>query len=269
MLLEQADPPTVCDLRWYLDGRSGREAFLQGHIPGAVFVDLEQVCCEQTADSSRGRHPFASPGAFVNAIASHGVNRESVVVVYDDQCGSVAARLWFMLDCLGVCSWILDGGVQAWNGRLEPGWSDPIGVEPWEPPFKTWPTDKVVDTQTVRLLIEQGERTIFDARGKERYLGEIEPVDRVAGHIPTAVSLPWTDLVTESGVVNATEVCSRFQDFEDSPVVSCGSGVTACFLAAVRRHGGLGDAAVYEGSYSGWSADPARYVERGDPGPRP
>ncbi len=260
------DRPVVCDVRWYLDSRSGREAFLDGHVPQAIFVDLERVCCERTKDSSRGRHPFASPTRFVETLAALGINRDSWVVVYDDQFGSVAARLWFMLDCVGVRASILDGGIQAWRGVLEAGDSTPLPVPRWDAPFAKWPRDKVFDTDAVLAVIRDGSHTIFDARARDRYRGEQEPIDRIAGHIPGARSLPWTELVSPHAMLGSREVASCFEGADESVVVSCGSGVTACFLAVARRHAGLADAAIYEGSYSGWSADPERPIEVGDAG---
>ncbi|MHB8189225.1 MAG: sulfurtransferase [Ferrimicrobium sp.] len=263
-LAEHSNNPEVviADMRWYLDGRPGRSAYDNGHIPSATFIDLEKVCVD-SGDPSQGRHPLPNPGQFVARLAELGIDPDASVVVYDDQYGSIAARLWWMLETLGIEAGILDGGINSWNSKLcrKPCKNQP--VQAWSTPFGEWPADRVVKTETMTELVSLRSATVVDARARERYLGIVEPIDRIAGHIPGAISLPWTEMVSEGRFRSPSELNEIFCGTvpgSERIVFSCGSGVTACTLEFARRLAGFMPATIYEGSYSGWSSDEGRPI---------
>ncbi len=247
----------VADVRWSLaapDG--GRAAYATAHVRGAVFVDLDSVL---TAPVGPGRHPLPDPAAFVAGLAALGIGRGHRVVTYDDAGGTVAARLWWMLDVLGhprVA--VLDGGIAAWRAAGLPVTAQVPAFDPAEPvasprPGSAWP--RTIDR--LALAARLGMVTLLDARAPERYRGEIEPIDRIPGHIPTAVSLPTSELLGGDGrFLEPTGLAARFEDAGGGTgpvVVSCGSGVNACHLALAMRAAGLPDPLLYPGSYSEWT----------------
>ena len=267
-LAEQLGDPDlrIADVRWSLAApAAGRAAYAEAHIPGAIFVDLDSVL---TGPDGPGRHPLPAPAAFAAALGALGIGRAHRVVAYDDAGGTVAARLWWMLDVLGHARvGVLDGGIAAWRAAglpleattpayavVEPG--ERIGVP------SGWP--RTVDRAALTPLL--GAVTLLDARAPERYRGDVEPVDPVPGHIPTAVSAPTASFLARDGTFLAAEALrARFEALggADSPevgrvggrplVVSCGSGVYACQLALAMRAAGLPDPLLYPGSYSDWS----------------
>lgn len=181
----------VADVRWYLDGRSGWEAYTAGHLPGAVFVDLNTALAAPQVDGS-GRHPLPTPEAFAAGMAAVGVGDDSVVVAYDDAGGAQAARMVWLLRLLGVDAAVLDGGMAAWPGALETGAGEtpaPGGftARPWDPAGLA-----TIDDAAMGNLV-------LDARAAERYEGVNEPVDPRAGHIPAAVNLPFAGNLDADG----------------------------------------------------------------------
>lgn len=241
----------LIDFRWYLDG-DGRAAYAAGHIPGAVFVDMDDV----TAPSGTGRHPIPSAARFAAAMRTAGVSAATRVVVYDDAAGSIAARLWWLLRHFGhAAAAVLDGGLQAWPGPLttdvpKPPAGDFEGVEAG---------GEVVDLAAVRDR-EPGT-VLLDARLGERYRGESEPVDPRAGHIPGARSAPWKgNLGADGRLLPPDRLRRRFAELDaEEPgrvIVSCGSGVTACHHILAMEVAGLGRPRLYEGSWSDWSRHP-------------
>ena len=258
----------IADVRWSLAApAAGRVAYAEAHLPGAVFVDLDTVL---TAPTGPGRHPLPDPAVFAAALGALGIGREHRVTVYDDAGGTVAARLWWMLDVLGhERVSVLDGGIGAWRDAGLPLTADvrtfdaaaPIADLP-----RTWPRTIPREQLGPRL----GSLTLLDARAPERYRGEIEPIDPVAGHIPTAVNAPTATFLGADGrFLPAEALAARFAALGgatgaagaaagsapgDRPVVvSCGSGVNACQLALAMRAAGLPDPLLYPGSYSDWS----------------
>lgn len=201
----------IADVRWSLAAPGGgRVAYATAHVPGAVFVDLDSVL---TAPEGPGRHPLPDPAAFVGALAALGIGRRHRVVAYDDAGGTVAARLWWMLDALGHSRVsVLDGGIDAWRAAGMPLTATVLALPPAEPistpaPGAEWPHTIERTTLAARL----GEVRLLDARAPERYRGEIEPIDRVPGHIPTAVSLPTSALLGADGRFLAPdELAARF-----------------------------------------------------------
>ena len=251
----------IADVRWSLAApAAGRVAYAEAHLPGAVFVDLDTVL---TAPVGPGRHPLPDPAAFVAALGALGIGRAQRVVAYDDAGGTVAARLWWMLDVLGHSrAAVLDGGIAAWRGAGLPltvdvpshplaAWS---AASPLPPLPDAWPGTIDRAALTPRL----GTLTLLDARAPERYRGEIEPIDAVAGHLPTAVSAPTAFFLGRDGCFLAPAVlAARFAALGAAGarpvVVACGSGVNACQLALAMRVAGLADPLLYPGSYSDWS----------------
>jgi thiosulfate/3-mercaptopyruvate sulfurtransferase len=271
-LLDRLGDPSVrvADVRWYL-GKPGRglAAYREGHIRGAVFVDLDSVLA---AHDGPGRHPLPDPADFTSSLGALGIGDEHEVIVYDDVGGSVAARLWWMLDDLGHRSVrLLDGGITAWiaiGGRLD------TLAESYPPArldlASSW--TRVIDRDTLRDRL--GSVPLLDARAGERYRGEVEPVDPVAGHIPSALSAPALANIGPNGRLLPPEMLrERFLDLcgsdGDSPAVtSCGSGVTACLNALAMRVAGLPDPILYAGSFSDWSSAGEPVVTGSQPGSR-
>ena len=243
-----ADPDLrVVDFRWYLAGRDGREEYLRGHIPGAVFADLDSV----TGAEGGGRHPFPSAGQFEAAMRRAGVGASTKVVAYDDAGGSVAARLWFLLGYFGHrAQAVLDGGLQAWGGPLE---TEVHEVEAGDFRAAAPDTRRVLDFQAVREL--RGV-PLIDARAPARYRGESEPIDPKAGHIPGALSAPFTENVEADGRFKSrAELRRRYEELgaRDGAVFYCGSGVNATHHVLAMEVAGLTNARLYAGSWSDWS----------------
>jgi thiosulfate/3-mercaptopyruvate sulfurtransferase len=243
----------VVDVRWYL-GRpgDGRRAYDVGHIPGAIFLDVDT---DLVAPTGRGRHPLPSPADFAARLARAGIGDADLVVAYDDVGGWVAARLWWMLDDLGHrASAVLDGGIGAWIGAHLPLSTD----EPALPACKLHLADRwqrVIDRDALRARL--GRVVLLDARAGERYRGETEPIDPLPGHIPTALSAPTAgNLGADGRVLPPADLAERFRSLgadRRTVVTSCGSGVAACHNALALRVAGMPDAILYDGSYSDWS----------------
>jgi thiosulfate/3-mercaptopyruvate sulfurtransferase len=252
----------VVDLRWYLDGRSGQAAYDAGHVPGAVFVDLDAISGHEPG---RGRHPLPEPGVFEAAMRAAGVGRDTTVVVYDDAGGSVAARLWWLLRYFGHDrAAVLDGGIQAWPGEL--------GTEAERPPAGDFtagaPREELkLEYEDVRRL--PAGTLLLDARAGERYRGETEPVDPVGGHIPGARNAPATgNLGGDRRFRSPEELRRRYVALgagaEREVVVYCGSGVSACHDLLAMELAGLTGARLYPGSWSEWTAHADAPVATGE-----
>lgn len=260
-LQDRYDGVVVADVRWYLDGRSGREAYGRGHLPGAVFVDLDRWLTGPVGPRE-GRHPLPDPVVFAEGMAQLGIGDEDTVVAYDDAGGAIAARLVWLLRVTGHEAALLDGGLAAYAGRLEQVASGrPSAVftpRPW-PPARLADVEDAVDAAQV----------VLDARDADRFRGEHEPVDPRAGHIPGARSLPCRDNLDDRGrFLPADQLRRRFAAVGvgvGSPVVSyCGSGVTACHNLLALEVAGLGPGRLYPGSWSQYSSAVERPVALGD-----
>ncbi len=251
----------LIDFRWYLSGRNGRDEYLRGHIPGAVFVDLESV----TAREGPGRHPLPGMASFESEMRQAGVSDSTRVVAYDDVGGSVAARLWFLLRWFGHSEQaVLDGGLKAWTGPRENG---ATSVAPGDFRAQAPDSARVLDFDAVHRL---SGVPLIDARAGDRYRGETEPIDPKAGHIPGALSAPWTENLGADGRFKpAAELRDRFSALgaatEAGAVVYCGSGVNACHHLLAMEVAGLRGGRLYEGSWSDWSHHDAPVAT----GPRP
>jgi thiosulfate/3-mercaptopyruvate sulfurtransferase len=250
----------LADVRFYLDGRSARDAYDAGHLPGAVFIDLEHWLAAP-ASPEAGRHPLPAPEVFAEGMSRAGIGDETTVVAYDDAGGVIAARLVWMLRALGCEAALLDGGTAAWDGELvteEPEVSrEAFTARPW-PADRLATPDDAADAANV----------VIDARQRERFLGAPDPIDARAGHIPGAQSLPCREhLGDDQRLLPADQLRDRLAGVGidgTRPVVSyCGSGVTACHNLLVIEHAGLGTGRLYPGSWSQWAADASRPVATG------
>ena len=248
----------IIDFRWYLTGRQGRDAYLSGHIPGAVFVDLDAV-----TGKGPGRHPLPTKQRFQDEMRRAGVSDSARVVVYDDAGGSIAARLWFLLGWFGHSGQsVLDAGLQAWGQPLE---TEVPAVRPGNFKARTPQRTRILDFEQVKRLSKAGHggaraaRVLIDARVGERYRGEREPIDPKKGHIPGAVSAPWIDnLDADARFKTPDDLRHRYEalgvDGTNGAVVYCGSGVNACHDLLALELAGFSDVRLYEGSWSDWSS---------------
>ena len=248
-----AHPQAVlADVRWYADGRSGRQAYFAGHLPGAVFVPLETALAG-TPSAADGRHPMPEPEVFAEAMRALGIGDHDTVIGYDDDAGANAARLVWMLRVTGHDAALLDGGLTGWRGPL----STEIPHRP-RAAFTTrpWPAELLAGIDDLGDLL-------VDARNGERYRGEVEPLDSRPGRIPGAVNVPCRENVGPDGRLLPEEVLrARFAAVDRPWVSACGSGVTACQNLLVAERLGLPRGRLYAGSYSQWSATD-RPVETG------
>ncbi|PZU44193.1 MAG: sulfurtransferase [Microbacterium sp.] len=262
-LLGSDRPPVVLDVRWRLGGPHGESAYLMGHIPGAVFVDLEADLAGHGAPTD-GRHPLPTAAAFQAAARRWGIDDGDTVVVYDDWQGFGAARAWWMLRDAGVDARVLDGGLGAWRAAglaLEAGPAEP------DPGTATLHPGRMPQLTIDEAAALAREGVLLDARAGERYRGESEPIDPRAGHIPGAISAPTTENLTADGLLRgADELRARFAELGATPAASvgvyCGSGVSAAQQVLALVVAGI-DAALYPGSWSQWSNHPDRPVATG------
>jgi thiosulfate/3-mercaptopyruvate sulfurtransferase len=244
------DGLVLADVRAYLDGRSGREAYHRGHLPGAIFVDLDlDLAAPPTA--ADGRHPLPDPAVFAGRMAALGVGAGDTVVAYDDAGGVMAARLVWMLRALGVNAALLDGGIAAYAGEWETAVPERV---PAHFPVRPWPADRFASLPDAT----SGSFVVLDARQPERFRGEAEPIDPRAGHIPGARNVSCRENVDADGRFLApAELRKRFAEagVEDGgEVVSyCGSGVTACHNLLALEHAGFAPGRLYPGSWSQYS----------------
>ncbi len=239
----------VCDVRAYLDGRDGYEAFLAGHIPGARHLNLETELCGAPGPGI-GRHPLPDPEVFATALGKAGIDPEMTVLAYDDAGGMIAGRLVWMLRSLGQNAALLDGGIGAWPGDLEVG---PVEVQPVDCPVRELPADCTVTAEEVDDFIETGG-VVVDARGPGRFAGEVEPIDAVAGHVPGAVNRPFAFNLSDGHFRSLGDLAAEFTDLgiDDQTIHYCGSGVSACNNMLVAEATGLGRGRLYVGSWSGY-----------------
>ena len=250
-----------------LDPAAGRAAYDAGHVPGAVFADMDRDLAGPV-EALTGRHPLPPADDFIETLRRLGISNTSQVVVYDDAGGGLAARLWWMLKWLGhdhVA--LLDGGFAAWQRA-----GLPVSTETVEPERGSFTGQAgaraTVSTEEVsRLVVAADELLLVDARDPSRFRGEQEPIDPVAGHVPGAVNLPFSAFLQADGTWKSKqEVAEIWRDrLADVPpekplAVMCGSGVTACHLALSAAVAGIRTPALYVGSWSEWIRDSGRPV---------
>jgi thiosulfate/3-mercaptopyruvate sulfurtransferase len=246
----------------------GRRRYREEHLPGAVYADLNRDLAAPPGATS-GRHPLPSPAVFEARLRGWGVNDDSQVVAYDDGNGMYAARLWWMLRWLGHDAVaVLDGGMRRWL-QLDLPLTDTLS-EPVPGNFVAQPRPSLaVDAAGVLAAARDPSRRVLDARAPERYRGEVEPLDAVAGHVPGARNHPYAqNLDAEGRFLPAEALRTALSAALDgvpagATVAMCGSGVTACHLLLALEHAGLAGARLYPGSWSEWSSDPSRPVRTG------
>ena len=263
--LSRPDPPTVLDVRWRLgDPQAGRAGYAKGHIPGAVFVDLDTEL--SGPPGSGGRHPLPEPAALQAVLRAAGVRAGHPVVVYDDE-PPAAARAWWTLRWAGHREVaLLDGGYRAWVAAGHPVSTDLPAPAPGDVTVTPGGLP-VLDAAAAAALPGRGG-VLLDVRAAPRYRGEAEPVDPVAGHIPGAVNLPTTAHVGPDGRLrDPAQLRASFAAAgvtDQAPVGAyCGSGVTAAHTILALHLAGRTDAALYVGSWSDWITDPSRPVATG------
>src|SRR4051794_27315780 len=265
-LADHRDEVVLADVRHYLDGRSARAAYDAGHVPGAVFVDLERWLAAP-ASAAAGRHPLPDPEVFAEGMSRLGIGDATPLVAYDDAGGIMAARLVWMLRALDHPAALLQGALTATDDELS---TDEPATATARFTARPWPANRIAAADDAA----DPANVVVDARQRERFLGAPDPIDARAGHIPGARSLPCREHLTggDLRLLPLSELRARLiaAGIDGSaPVVSyCGSGVTACHNLLVIEHAGLGAGRLYPGSWSQWSAAPGRPVATGEE-PRP
>lgn len=244
------------------DKLEGRRLFNEAHIPGAQYADLDQDLSGPVIAGKTGRHPLPPREDFLSTVRRWGVTQNARVLAYDDSSGAFAARLWWMFRWLGHADVaVLDGGFAAWKQHGYPV-TDEVNSIPesgfvaLEPLTRTVSADDVLNSQD----------PVIDARGEDRFRGDVEPVDPVAGHIPGAMCLPFSDNLNESGQFkDTTSLAGRFRNAgisnDERTICYCGSGVSATHNILALVHSGFAEPALYPGSWSEWITDPDRPVE--------
>lgn len=253
-------PLQLLDVRWALDGSKGHHTYLEGHLPGAVYLDLDTELAAP-ARPGAGRHPLPAAEDFAAALRRAGVAESSTVVAYDDSNGAPAGRLVWMLRALGHDAAVLSGGLEAWDGPLE---TDDVRPAAGDVPVRDWPANRIATADEVAA----GAALVVDARAAERYRGDVEPIDPRAGHIPGAVNLPFAgNLDQDVRFLSPQQLRSRFEAAgvrEDrETIVYCGSGVTAAHDLLALESAGFTRVRLFPGSWSQWSAEASRPVAVG------
>jgi thiosulfate/3-mercaptopyruvate sulfurtransferase len=265
-LLRSDQLPLIADVRWNLGGPPGEPDFEASHIAGAVWVDLETQLAGPPGVG--GRHPLPTLSVFEQAMRDIGVCQDSLIVAYDAADSQAAARLWWLLTDAGHRAVkVLDGGFAAWNAAGLPTVSGPNApaaggdfiAHPGQRP-------QLVGTEINAWLGEPDAPTLIDVRTPERYAGEKEPIDPVAGHIPGAINLPWAANLRADGRFRPPdEIARRYAQAggREDAVLYCGSGITATHSLLALESAGLRALAVYPGSWSEWISDPSRPIATG------
>ena len=268
-LLAQPEPPALLDVRWTLGGPPGREQYAAGHLPGAVYLDLDtDLAAEPGAD---GRHPLPEPLALQRVLRAAGVRAGHPVVCYDTGNGSIAARAWWLLRWAGHRDVaVLDGGYTAWLAEDRPVTTDLPHPEPGDIEVHPGAMPELDADEAARLATTG---TLLDARAPERYRGDVEPIDPKAGHIPGARNAPFSAHTNETGRwhprATLAEHFAAVGVGPGQPVGAyCGSGVTAASVVLALEAAGITTpdhpAALYAGSWSHWCVDPDRPIATGD-----
>lgn len=257
----------LLDVRWRLDRPDGRPEYLEAHLPGAVYVDLDHELASHGRPED-GRHPLPTRDALESAARRWGLRAGDTVVAYDDAGGLAAARAWWLLSRAGVADVrVLDGGLSAWTREGLPLEEGDVVPQPGDIVLHD-ATEGIADIDDAAAWPSRG--VLLDVRAAERYRGQVEPLDPIAGHIPGAVNLPISTLLSDGLLRSSDELRAAFEAAgatQDTPVAAyCGSGITAAQAALAGVVAGI-DVTVYPGSWSQWSNSPGRPVATGaEPG---
>ena len=259
----------IIDCRFTLtETEAGRNAYTQSHIPGARYAHLDEDLSGPKLGTN-GRHPLPEVPVFAQKLGAWGVDKHAQVVVYDDSFGAIAVRLWWMLRWMGHDAVaLLDGGLPKWQRekRLLSTATPPVMPKAFNAQVRP---DMLIDTAAVLTASNKASSLIVDARAEMRFIGEIEPLDAVSGHVPGAKNLPFDDNLDLDGtLLSATELHSQYTEFlagtDPAQVIHmCGSGVTACHNILAMEIAGLAGGKLYAGSWSAWIADTSHPVAKG------
>jgi thiosulfate/3-mercaptopyruvate sulfurtransferase len=267
LLMREPDVRLV-DVRWRLGNPgAGRDAYARGHIPGAVFADLDRDLASPPGEA--GRHPLPTAEAFEATMARLGIGDEARVIAYDDQGGATAARLWFLLRYFGhETGAVLDGGIDAFTAAGHTLATTVPTDGTGGPPFVAHTRHGLaVGKDVVKATLHHAGALLLDARAPERYRGESEPVDPRAGHIPSAVNAPYAENLDAGRFRSADTLAERYRAlgaWDKETTVYCGSGVTACHDLLALALAGHERARLYAGSWSEWSTDKTSEVAVGE-----
>ncbi len=261
------DGVAVVDCRFSLaDTAAGERDYAKAHVPGAVYAHLDRDLSDHRKHG-QGRHPWPDAADFTARLEAWGIGPETQVVAYDAADGSHAARFWLLLRMLGHARVaVLDGGLARWNALglpLDNAMPSPRAAI-YEAAFDQ---ERLLDAGQVQTRLDVGD-VLLDARGAPRFRGEVEPIDRVAGHVPGARNRPFPDNLADGRFKPAAQLAAEFRVAmagrdPAQTIAMCGSGVTACHLVLAMEHAGLPGARLFTGSWSGWIDDPARPVATG------
>jgi thiosulfate/3-mercaptopyruvate sulfurtransferase len=277
VLRDRLDTPdlAIIDCRFDLaNPEGGRPSFLQGHIPGARYADLNRDLSAPISATS-GRHPLPAPADFAVTLQRLRIGRATQVIAYDDSAGAFAARAWWLLRWMGHDAVaVLDGGIKAWigiGGPLESGEADTLPATPPSDELREPQVNAaaVIDAAGVAARLKDPGFLLIDARAPERFAGSVEPIDSVAGHVEGAVNQPFSaNLGADGRFLPAAELRRLWQQRlagrkPEQVAAMCGSGVTACHNLLSLELAGLSGAKLYAGSWSEWIRDPTRPIARG------
>lgn len=257
----------IVDCRFVLsDPQAGERAHARAHVPGAVYAHLDRDLSDH-AKQGQGRHPWPDAADFAARLGAWGIGPQTQVVAYDDADGAYAARLWFLLQTLGhERAAVLDGGWTRWQALGLPTETE-IRARPATRYDAAFDAERLLDAARVQAHLDAGG-LLVDVRAAERFRGETEPLDRVAGHVPGARNRPYASNLADGRFKPREQLAHEFRELlrDRDPrelVAMCGSGVTACHLLLAMAHAGLPGGKLFTGSWSGWIGDPSRPVATG------
>ena len=263
-IINSGENVLLCDCRFDLvDPSAGKKSYLEGHIPGAIYVDLD-VDLSGHATGKNGRHPLPTPEAWAQTKSHLGMDSNTLVVAYDAQGSVYASRLWWMLKATGHAKvQVLDGGLDAWNGPIG---TMPRQAEPTTVAVPVMPYVGLVLVEDVVENLQTKKSVVLDARANDRFHGQNETLDPVGGHIPDALNYCFKQNLSGKSFKTPEQLFNDFRDLLGSTKASeiihqCGSGVTACHNLLAMEMAGLKGSRLYAGSWSEWCADPSRPVE--------
>jgi thiosulfate/3-mercaptopyruvate sulfurtransferase len=262
-IINSGENVLICDCRFDLvDPLAGRKSYLEGHIPGALYVDLDQDL-SGTKTGKNGRHPLPTPEAWAQTKSRLGMDSKTLVVAYDNQGSVYASRLWWMLKATGHANvQVLDGGIDAWNGPIG---SIPRQAQATSTSVPTMPYVGLVLVDDVVANLQSKKSVVVDARANDRFHGQNETLDPIAGHIPNAINYCFKENLSGKTFKTPEQLYKDFHDLLSSTkatdvIHQCGSGVTACHNLLAMEIAGLKGSSLYAGSWSEWCADPSRPV---------